>query len=72
MVYKGPEVHHGFLTSKLDAYEWSYSRPGRVNLEANLRYPLSGTLGGPRAGLDVMEKETYFLRMSGMEPRTVL
>jgi hypothetical protein len=57
MAYKGPEVHlHGFLTSKLDAYKWSDSRPGRVNLEANLQYPLTGTLGGLRAGLDVMEK----------------
>lgn len=51
MAYKGPEVHlHDFLTSKLDAYECSDSRPGRVHLEANLQYPLSGTLGGPRVG----------------------
>ena len=41
MAYKGPKVHlRGFLTSKLDAYEWSDSLPGRVNLEANLQYPL--------------------------------
>jgi hypothetical protein len=47
-----------FLTSALDGGEWSASRPGR--LSPGERAPGTHWAGGwmgPRAGLDIMERE---------------
>jgi hypothetical protein len=48
------------LTVAIDG-DWSTSRPGRFTPEKDPQYPLNRRLfGGPRAGVDVLEKIKVF------------
>jgi hypothetical protein len=54
------------LTSALVAGEWSASRPCRFTPGKEPQYPFYRRLGGPRAGLDDMEKLNFFT-LPGLE-----
>ena len=56
-VYRGVEVQlHSFLTSTLGGREWSPSLPINLTPVEAPRYTFYTRLGGPTAGLYVLEK----------------
>lgn len=56
---------HSFLTSELDGREWLASRSGTFNPRKEARCPLNRRLGGPRAGLGVLEKGKVKIKHGG-------
>jgi hypothetical protein len=61
-VYRGVEVQlHSLLTSALGGREWSPSFPSSLTPGEEPRYPFYTRLGGPRAGLYVLEKISFHL-----------
>jgi hypothetical protein len=68
----GVDVYiHIFLNSALVGGEWWASRPGRFAPRGMIpRYPLDRRLGGPRVGVEAVEKKEI-LPLPGIEPGAV-
>jgi hypothetical protein len=62
---------HTSLFSALDVGEWSVPFPGRFNPGKSRRYPLNRRVGGPKIGLDAVEKKYFSRRQSNHDSSVV-
>jgi hypothetical protein len=63
---------NSFLTSTLDAGDWSVSRPSCFTPGKEVRYPLNMRIGGPLSLFGSFEEERSLLPTSGIKYRTIL